>query len=94
MWGVILYLRSSISQKMKTDKSKYSKGKHPNSLANLKPGSGGRPKGYLSQQKKRRNLTVTEEGWEGVKPIIKKFGCSSVSEFLEKLGRGEIELSA
>ncbi len=80
---------------MATEKQKYSKGKHPNSLANLHPGSGGgRPKGYLSQEKKRRNLTVTDAGWEGVKPVIKQLGCSSVSEFLEKLGRGEIKISA
>ena len=79
---------------MATEKQKYHKGKHPNSLANLQPGSGGRPKGYLSQEKKRRHLTVTDAGWEGVKPVIKQFGCSSVSEFLEKLGRGEIKLSA
>ena len=73
---------------------KYLPGQHPNSLANLRPGSGGRPKGYLSEEKKRRNLTVTDAGWEGVQPVIKKLGCSSVSEFLEKLGRGEIKISA
>ncbi|MDJ0717320.1 MAG: hypothetical protein QNJ54_24400 [Prochloraceae cyanobacterium] len=73
---------------------KYSKGKHPNSLSNLKPGSGRKPKAFAEEDKKRRYLTVTETGWEGVKPIIKQLGCSSVSEFLEKLGRGEIKLSA
>ena len=36
---------------MATEKQKYHKGKHPNSLANLQPGSGGRPKGYFSCDK-------------------------------------------
>lgn len=68
---------------MVSEKQKYPQGKHPNSLANLHPGSGdGRPKGYLSQEKKRRDLSVTDAGWEGVKPVIKQFGCSRVSEFI------------
>lgn len=82
-----------MEQSIKSEK-KYSKGKHPNSLSNLKPGSGRKPKAFASEDKKRRYLTVTETGWEGVQPIIREFGCSSVSEFLEKLGRGEIKLSA
>ena len=71
---------------------KYSKGKHPNSLANLKPGKGGRPKGFKGVEKKRRSLTVSDDGWEGILPVIKQVGCNSVSDFLEKLGRGEVEI--
>ncbi len=60
---------------------------HPNSLANLT----GRPQAYLDEKKKRRNLTVTDTGWEGAQPIVRKAGCASVSEFIEKLGRGQID---
>ena len=72
----------------------YSQGKHPNSLANLKPGIGKKPRGFNGAEKKRRSLTVSDDGWEGVLPVIKKAGCSSVSEFLEKLGRGQVKISA
>ena len=60
---------------------------HPNSLANLS----GRPQAYLDEKKKRRNLTVTDTGWEGAQAMVRKAGCASVSEFLEKLGRGQID---
>ncbi len=69
---------------------KYTTGKHPHSLANLTY-RGGRPQEY-GQEKKRRTLTVTEAGWEGATAAIEKLGCNSVSEFLEKLGRGDIAL--
>ena len=72
--------------------AKYPKGKNPNSLANLKLGYGGRPKGFESEGKKRRSLSVTETGWEGTQLAIKKYGCKSVSEFLEKFGRGQLDL--
>ena len=58
---------------------------HSNSLANLS----GRPKAYLDEAKKDANLTET--GWQGTQPIIRKLGCASVSEFIEKLGRGQID---
>ncbi len=60
---------------------------HPNSLANLT----GRPRAYLNEKKKRRSLSITDTGWEGAQPIIRQAGCSSVSEFIEKLGRGQID---
>lgn len=66
-----------------------SRGQHQNSLANLQP----RPKIY-DEEKKRRTLTVTESGWEGSIEVIEALGCSSVSEFLERLGRGEVKVSA
>lgn len=71
---------------------KYAPGEHPNSKANLIYHEG-RPKAF-GAKKLKRNLTVTEEGWEGLQPIIKEAGCSSVSEFLEKLGRGQLKVSA
>ena len=61
----------------------YSLGKHPNSLANLNY-RGGRPKTFDSS-KKRRSVSVTEEGWEGLQPVIEELGCKSVSDFLEKV---------
>ena len=69
---------------------KYPLGKHPNSLANLNY-RGGRPTNF-SSRKKQRTLTVTEEGWEGLQPVVKKLGCKSVSDFLEKVGRGLVEV--
>jgi hypothetical protein len=71
---------------------KYAPGQHPNSQANLTYHEG-RPK-VFGVQKKKRNLSITEEGWEGLQPIIKELGCSSVSEFLEKVGRGQVKVSA
>ena len=66
------------------------KGKHPNSLANLNY-RGGRPKSF-GTKKKQRTLTVTEEGWEGLKPLIEQLECKSVSDFLEQAGRGLLEI--
>ncbi len=74
-------------------KTKYPLGKNPNSLANLKLGQGTKPKGFNSEDKKRRYLTVTETGWQGSQMAAQEYGCKSVSEFLEKWGRGEIDLS-
>ena len=68
---------------------KYERGKHPSSLANLNY-RGGRPKTFKTK-KKQRTLTVTEEGWEGLQPVIEALGCKSVSDFLEKVGRGLLE---
>jgi hypothetical protein len=68
----------------------YDKGKHPNSLANLTYHEG-RPK-LFDEGKKRRNLSVTEKGWNGLKSVADELGCSSVSDFLEKLGRGEVKV--
>ena len=64
---------------------KYSVGQHPNSIANLTY-NGGRPATY-GEVKKRRELTVTQEGWEGMQEVVKEAGCSSVSDLIEKLGR-------
>ncbi len=71
---------------------KYGRGKHPNSLANLTSHKG-RPRSF-DTPKKKRNIYVTQEGWEGLNPVLQEAGCKSVSELLEKLGRGWIKVSA
>ena len=71
---------------------KYAPGQHPNSRANLNYHEG-RPVAFGSR-KKTRSITVSEEGWEGAQAVVRELGCSSVSEFMEKLGRGQIKLSA
>jgi hypothetical protein len=59
-------------------------------LANLQ--HEGRPTAF-GTKKKPHNLTLTEEGWNGVLKIAEATGCRSVSEFLEKLGRGELNIA-
>jgi hypothetical protein len=64
---------------------------HPNSLANLKPNREGSKPRY-GEKKKRRNVLVTDPGWEEVKAIAKeKFGLS-ISELVEQIGRGKFEV--
>ena len=70
----------------------YAPGKNPNSLANLTYREG-RPR-LFDEEKKRRNLSVTEKGWKGLKSVADELGCKSVSEFLEKVGRGQVKVSA
>jgi len=69
---------------------KYPVGQHPNSIANLTY-HGGRPAAY-GETKKRHELTVTQEGWDGMKEVVKEAGCSSVSDLVEKLGRGQLRV--
>lgn len=73
-------------------KTRFKPGEHPNSQANLTYHEG-RPLSF-GVEKKKRNLTVTEEGWEGLQSVVKDLGCESVSEFLEKVGRGQVKVSA
>ena len=72
-------------------KKKYRVGENPNSLAALDKHrySDGRPHIY-DTPKKQRYLSVTQEGWEGVQQLARAAGCNSVSDLLEKLGRGQI----
>lgn len=58
-----------------------------NSLKNLKRG-GSNPS--YPEPKKRRHLSVTETGWDKTKAIAKEQLKLSVSEMLEKIGRGEL----
>jgi len=70
-------------------KTTYKPGEHPNSLANLT--HEGRPKAY-GTEKKQRYLSVTEEGWSGVRDVAKMVNCTSVSDLIEKLGRGNLKV--
>lgn len=63
---------------------------HPNTLANLTYHEGRKP--LFGTKKKGRRLSVTEEGWEGTAQVAQALGCRSVSDFLEKIGRGEVKV--
>jgi hypothetical protein len=65
------------------------RGHHPNSKANLQAG---RPTAF-DEKKKVRAVSVTQQGWTGITEMAEAFGCSSVSEFLERLGRGELKIA-
>jgi len=45
------------------------------------------------EPKLRRYLSVTETGFNGAIALAKSLGCNSVSDLLEKVGRGEILFS-
>jgi murein DD-endopeptidase MepM/ murein hydrolase activator NlpD len=47
---------------------------------------------YLAP-KRRCTVTVTELGWVGAKEVALRAGCQSISELLERLGRGELSLA-
>ena len=64
---------------------------HPNSIANLTYREG-RPH-IFGTKKKTHTISVTEEGWNGITQAAKASGCSSISEFIELLGRGELKVS-
>ena len=74
-------------------KSQYSPGQNPKSLANLNLGRGKKPRGFGNEDKKQRSLSVTDTGWQGMKLLSKRYGCKSVSEFMEKAGRGLLDLN-
>jgi hypothetical protein len=63
---------------------------HPNSLANLK--REGKELTY-GEPKRDRRLTVTPTGWEGAKAAVKEWGFSSLSDFLEQIGRGNVQIA-
>jgi hypothetical protein len=71
---------------------KYKLGEHPHSKANLTYHEG-RPLLY-SEPKKNRTLCLTEEGWGELKLLAKELGYSSVSEFVEKIARRQVKISA
>lgn len=62
------------------------RGTHKNSLSNLT--HEGRPLEY-GEPKAGHRVTVTPTGWNNAKQLIGSMGMS-VSEFLEKLGRGQV----
>lgn len=64
---------------------KYSQGENPKSLENLSP-----REPIYGVNKKRHEITVTEEGWNGSREMVKRLGCTGISDFIEKFGRGLI----
>jgi hypothetical protein len=68
---------------------KYAPGQHPNSQVNLQ--LRGRTPDY-GENKKQRYLSVTEEGWEGIRGVAVAANCASISDLIEKLGRGELKI--
>lgn len=64
---------------------------HPNSLANLRPIKGSKPR--YEKCKKKRNITVTEDAWIEAKRSIKEELKISVSEMVELVGRGELKVT-
>ncbi|MEM8505784.1 MAG: M23 family metallopeptidase [Cyanobacteria bacterium P01_D01_bin.1] len=56
--------------------------------------SGGQPVDLPIQPKRPCRVTVTEPGWQGARTAAIAAGCSSVSDMLEKLGRGELAIIA
>lgn len=59
---------------------------NPRSRQNLKP-----RELYYQEPKKRHEVTVTPEGWEGFQSLAESHGVSC-SELIERLGRGLISL--
>jgi len=74
----------------KKDKT-YRPGLHPNSLANLTAKTGRKPD--FGARKKTRGVTLTDEGWEKLKLLAREHNCSSVSDLMERISRGLVELS-
>lgn len=64
---------------------------NPRSLENLK--HEGRPPAF-EEKKKRRTLTVTDSGWDGTMTVAKTLGCRGVSELIELIGRGQLQVGA
>lgn len=60
---------------------------NPRSLANLT----GHKEQYYDEPKKKRNVSVTDTGWEGFDALAKLVSLSR-SELIESLGRGSINL--
>ncbi|MEO1590147.1 MAG: M23 family metallopeptidase [Cyanobacteria bacterium J06632_22] len=45
---------------------------------------------YAAEPKRRCTVTVTESGWFGAKAAAEAIGCVSLSDMIERLGRGEL----
>jgi predicted CopG family antitoxin len=44
------------------------------------------------EEKKVRRVTITDTGWEALQALAKEKGLRSVSDLLEKIARGDIDL--
>ncbi len=66
-------------------------------LSSAKPSSANSdqsPESLPTEPKRPCRVTVTEPGWQGARSAAIAAGCSSVSDMLEKLGRGELAVIA
>lgn len=72
-------------KKIKVEK----KGFNPKSLENLN--RSGRQV-YYNEEKVCRNLTVSSTAWDKLPAIAEDAECPSISEFVEQVGRGFIQL--
>jgi hypothetical protein len=61
---------------------------HPNSDKNLRP----RQPDYPGEEKRTRELSVTDAGWSGAKAAAQAIGVRSLSALIEQIGRGEVVL--
>lgn len=73
---------------MKKEKSPYQRGKNPNSAHGK---STGRPPDF-GETKVRLNITVTPSAKSGLQSLADKHQCS-ISELIEKIGQGIIDIS-
>ena len=69
-------------------KNRYSPGEHPHSQDNLHP-----RQPLYEEAKKRKQIMVTDKGWQGFKALAEAKGLSA-SELAERIGRGEIKLGS
>jgi hypothetical protein len=74
---------------MVKNKFGYKSGSNPNSLENHKPGS--QPK--YGERKRPLQLTVTPTAISGAQQVALELGCSTLSELVERIGRGAFVLS-
>jgi hypothetical protein len=63
---------------------------NPKSLENLQ--HEGRPLLH-GEPKRTREVSVTQTGWDGAKQLAQSVGANSVSELIERLGRGGYSLT-
>ena len=78
--------------KKKATGKKYAPGTNPQSLANLTYHEG--RKCDFKTPKKQHTITVTDEAWTRLKSLAAETGCASVSDLLEKITRGIVEIPA
>jgi hypothetical protein len=68
------------------------RGKHLNSEINLSRRGRTPSTEIYGEPTKTRSITVTRTAWLALKPLVKDAGYSSISEFLELIGRGEVSV--
>ena len=69
--------------------SSYPKGYHPNTRKHWLTGT----KPRYEEKKRPRTLMATDTGWENLKRIAKEKLGLSVSEMVDQIGRGQLNVS-